>query len=340
MPGSRVKRILFKAVLVVLAAGLGTAAPAGSQSQNPSDAAPRAERPLAIGHRGAAGLFPENTLAGFAGACALGLDAVELDVLVSADGELIVHHDFRLNPDIARTADGAWIGPAAPPAIKELTLSQLKAYDIGRLRPNSAYARRYPAQTPVDGERIPTLREAIALFKKSCRPPTRLLVEIKTSPEAPDLTPPPEWVSERAVRMLIEEGVAERAWVLSFDWRNLAHIQKNAPEIATVHLTIVSPGLNNVKPLQPGPSPWLAGIDVDDFGGSAPRAVKAAGGRIWSPHFRNLTRESLAEARGFGLKVSVWTPEPPDDLKRMIEWQVDAITTNRPDILKSLLEAK
>lgn len=335
MPGSRVKRILFKAVLVVLTAGLGTAAPAGSQLQSPSDAAP-----LAIGHRGAAGLFPENTLAGFAGACALGLDAVELDVLVSADGELIVHHDFRLNPDIARTADGAWIGPAAPPAIKELTLSRLKTYDIGRLRPNSAYGRRYPAQTPADGERIPTLREAIALFKKSCRPPTRLLVEIKTSPEAPDLTPPPEWVSERVVRMLKEEGVAERAWVLSFDWRNLAHIQKSAPEIATVHLTIVSPGLNNVKPLQPGPSPWLTGIDVDDVGGSAPRAVQAAGGRVWSPHFRNLTRESLAEARQLGLLVSVWTPDTADDLKKMIEWQVDAITTNRPDLLKSLLEAK
>jgi glycerophosphoryl diester phosphodiesterase len=128
--------------------------------------------------------------------------------------------------------------------------------------------------------------------------------------------------------------------VLSFDWRNLTHIQRIAPQIATVHLTIVGPGLNNLKPLQPGPSPWLSGIDVDDVGGSAPRAVKAAGGRIWSPHFRNLSRESLAEARQLGLLVSAWTPDSPDDLKMLIEWQLDAITTNRPDILKRLLEKR
>jgi glycerophosphoryl diester phosphodiesterase len=140
--------------------------------------------------------------------------------------------------------------------------------------------------------------------------------------------------------MVREAGIAERTWILSFDWRNLAHIQKRAPELATVHLTIVSPGLNNLKPGQPGASPWLAGVDVDDLGGSAPRAVKAAGGRVWSPYFKNLTPETLAEARQLGLLVSVWTPDTPEDLKRMIEMKVDAITTNRPDVLQKLLDKR
>jgi glycerophosphoryl diester phosphodiesterase len=109
--------------------------------------------------------------------------------------------------------------------------------------------------------------------------------------------------------MLRNEGIAGRTEILSFDWRNLVHIQKTAPEIATVYLTIVGTGLNNLKPNQPGPSPWMAGLDIDDFAGSAPRAVKAAGGRIWSPFFKNLTPESLAEARQLGLRVSVWTPD-------------------------------
>jgi glycerophosphoryl diester phosphodiesterase len=82
----------------------------------------------------------------------------------------------------------------------------------------------------------------------------------------------------------------------------------------------------------------MAGLDIDDFNGSAPRAVKAAGGRVWSPFFRNLTSESLAEARQLGLKVSVWTPDKPEDLKQMIGMKVNAITTNRPDVLKKLLK--
>ena len=88
-------------------------------------------KPLIIGHRGAAGLAPENTLAAFARACELGVDGIELDVLVSADGELVVHHDFRLKPEIARTADGNWISSASPPAVKDLTVAQLKTYDVG-----------------------------------------------------------------------------------------------------------------------------------------------------------------------------------------------------------------
>ena len=84
------------------------------------------------------------------------------------------------------------------------------------------------------------------------------------------MTPPPEAVSDRVVNMLKEEGVAERTWILSFDWRNLVHIQKTAPEIATVYLTIVGPGPNNLKLNQPGASPWLAGLDMDDFNGRRP----------------------------------------------------------------------
>jgi glycerophosphoryl diester phosphodiesterase len=295
-------------------------------------------KPLIIGHRGAAGLSPENTLAAFARACELGVDGIELDVLVSADGELVVHHDFRLKPEIARLPDGTWIPSASPPAVKDLTVVQLKTYDVGRLQPKTSYAGRYPEQTAVDGERIPTFQEVIELFKKSCNPSTRLFVEIKTSPEEPALTPAPEAVSDQVVRMLREVGITDRTSVLSFDWRNLVHIQKIAPELVTVYLTICVPGSDTLKPNQPGASPWTAGFDIDDFNGSAPRAVKAAGGRVWSPFFRNLSAESLEEAHGLGLVVSVWTPDRPEDLKRMIEMKVDAITTNRPDVLKELLK--
>ncbi len=340
MIGSLVKRNLVAPTVMTVLALLLLIASAMAQAPPEPGAAKPPVKPLVVGHRGAAGLLPENTLAAFKHGCELGIDAIELDVLVSADGQLVVHHDFKLKPEIARTAEGAWISSGSPPAIRDLSLAQIKTYDIGRLQPKTAYATRYPEQTPVDGERIPALKEVIDLFKKSCSPPTRLFVEIKTSPEEPNLTPPPEAVSEQVVTMLREAGIAERAWILSFDWRNLAHIQKTAPELATVYLTIVSPGLNTLKSGQPGASPWLAGLDIDDFSGFAPRAVKAAGGQVWSPHFRNLTPETLAEARQLGLLVSVWTPDAPEDFKKLIEMKVDAITTNRPDVLKRLLEGR
>src|SRR5438874_13628725 len=96
-------------------------------------------RPLIIGHRGARGLYPENTLDGFSRAMGLGVEAVELDVAISADGVPVVTHDLRLNPDIVRDANGGWLDPPTP-CVRDLSFEQLRAYDVGRLRPGSAYA--------------------------------------------------------------------------------------------------------------------------------------------------------------------------------------------------------
>ena len=86
------------------------------------------------GHRGARGLFPENTLVGFAGALAVGVDALELDVAVTADQVVVVTHDPRLNPDITRTGDGTWLAQAGP-MIHSLRAEDLRSYDVGRIRP-------------------------------------------------------------------------------------------------------------------------------------------------------------------------------------------------------------
>jgi len=290
-----------------------------------------------IGHRGAAGLAPENTLSAFKRACETGVDAVELDVLLSADREIVVHHDYSLKPEIARTSDGKWLKKSSGPLIKGLTLAALKTYDVGRLKPKTKYARRYPEQQSVDGERIPTLGEVIALLKGKCNPDTRLWVEIKTSPEKSDLTPPPEIVSERVVKILREENISDRTRILSFDWRNLVHVQKIAPDISTVYLSLEGVRLNNIKSGQPGSSPWMAGFDIDDFAGSIPRAIQAAGGRYWAPYYKHVSFNNIQTAHQLGIQVFVWTPDSRSEMKRLIEVGVDGIITNRPDILKAIL---
>ena len=296
------------------------------------------EKFYVIGHRGAAGLAPENTLAAFARAWKIGVDAVELDVLLAADGEVVVHHDYRLNPEMTRSATGDWLNGSLGPAIKNLTLAQLKTYDVGRLKPDTVYWRQYPLQQPVDRERIPTLVEVITAYKTLSNGTSRLWIEIKTSPEEPEISPSPEDVTEAVMQVLGSEYVHDRVRILSFDWRALAHVRKIAPDIPTVYLSCIGATMDNIKPGPAGPSPWTAGLNVNDFNGSSPRIVKAAGGCFWAPDCRYLTPQNLTEARRLGIKVFVWGSDDRNNMNRFINMKVDGIITNRPDILKSLVD--
>jgi glycerophosphoryl diester phosphodiesterase len=309
------------------------------KNSSPVSAEYQAGRIYIIGHRGAAGLAPENTLSAFKKACEIGVDAVELDVLLTAGGKIAVHHDYTLKPEITRTPDGEWLSRPGP-LIKELTLANLKTYDVGRLKPNTRYSRRYPEQQPVDGEPIPTLDEVISLLKAKCDPATQLWVEIKTNPEKPDLTPAPETVADAVVQFLRQQNFTGRVRILSFDWRALVHVQKIEPEIPTVYLSLEGRSLNNIKPGHPGSSPWMAGLDIDDFNGSIPQAVKAAGGRYWAPYYKHLTYDLLNEAHELGIQVFVWTPDKRSAMVRLIEMGVDGIITNRPDILRSIVRER
>ncbi|MBW2409185.1 MAG: glycerophosphodiester phosphodiesterase, partial [Deltaproteobacteria bacterium] len=162
---------------------------------------------------------------------------------------------------------------------------------------------------------------------------------IKTTPENPHLTPPPEVVADAVVRSLRTHKITQQAYILSFDWRALGHVQKIAPEIPTVYLSLVGRGLNNIKPGQPGASAWTAGIDIDDYNGSIPHAIKASGGRYWAQYYKHLTRDDLKAAHDMGIRVFVWTVDSKSEMKRLIDLGVDAIITNRPDIFKSIPNA-
>jgi glycerophosphoryl diester phosphodiesterase len=334
----KLNRVLSIAILS------GFLLPAVLCCQSPEKIAPPAgsevteKRITVIGHRGAAGLLPENTLSAFARACEIGVDAVELDVLLTADGEAVVHHDFNLKPEMTRTKEGKWLEGSSLPPINGLTLAELKTYDVGRLRPQSRYARRYPQQQAVDGQHVPTLREVISLHRQQCQKSIELWIEIKTTPEAPGLTPSPEVVSEMVVKILREENISDRARILSFDWRNLAYVQKIAPDIPAVYVSLEGARLNNIKSGQPGASPWLAGLDIDDFDGSIPRAIQATGGRYWAPYYKQVTFNDIEKAHQLGIQVFVWTPDSRSEMERLIEAGVDGIITNRPDVLRSLVK--
>jgi glycerophosphoryl diester phosphodiesterase len=128
-----------------------------------------------------------------------------------------------------------------------------------------------------------------------------------------------------------------RMMVQSFDWRTLQLIQKEAPEIRTMYLT--SP--NTLKPAAGNrASPWLDGFSPELHEGSVPRAVKAAGGKIWAPNQGYLTPAMLSEAHTLGIAVIPWTVNDPAMMTRLIEMGVDGIISDRPDLVQVELKKR
>jgi glycerophosphoryl diester phosphodiesterase len=259
-----------------------------------------------------------------------GMTTLELDTGVTSDGVVVVAHDRRMNPDITRGPDGAWLTEPTP-TIHSVSFEELLGYDVGRIKPDSRYAGNFPDQQPVDGTRMPPLAAVLELGKSAGRA-IRYNIETKLSPEHPDETLPPEAFADAVLGVLRQADALARATIQSFDWRTLQHVQKVAPEVPTVYLTAEQSWADNVRRGQPGPSPWTAGFDIDEHG-SLPKLVKAAGGAIWSPFFRELTPESLAEAHQLGLKVVVWTVNEEAEMRRLIEMGVDGVISDYPDRL-------
>ncbi len=278
------------------------------------------------GHRGARGLFPENTIEGFRSTAALGVDSIELDVAVTADGVAVVSHDPTLDPDLTRRPDGAWID-SPDQVIRDMTLAEVQRYDVGRIRPGSASARRFPHQAPHDGARMPTLD---AVFR--ALPSLRIHAEIKTLPDRPGLTVPPDIMAEAIIAAATAAGALGRLAVRSFDWRGLAYLRAAHPAIPLVWLT--SPGETK------NPGLWW---EMPEHTGSTPSAVARAAGRpacwqpAWAPRHDGLTRDAIDEAHALGLLVMPWTVDDAGDIDRLIDWGVDGICTDRPDVARAVM---
>lgn len=149
-----------------------------------------------IGHRGAKGYAPENTLASFEKAAALGVDAVEFDVHLSGDDRPVVIHDFTVD----RTTNG--FGP-----VRALSLEQLKGLDAG------------------EGERIPTLEET--LDWASGRPAPGLVIEIKGNLS---LYP---GISEKVMDAILSRGLERRTIVIAFDYAVIHELKDLTDRIRT-----------------------------------------------------------------------------------------------------------
>jgi glycerophosphoryl diester phosphodiesterase len=199
------QRALWSAVALASLAALATAPlPAGRAQTLTVDV---------HAHRGGAGLAPENTLAAFRNAIALGADVLELDLHVSKDGELVVIHD----PTVSRTTTGRGY-------VHELTLADLKRLDAGvHFHPRFA------------GERIPTLGEVLALVATQAPAHVRLNIETKY-PAPGEYPPPPPDFEAKVLQQVRAAGLLDRVIVQSFHYPSIRTVKALAPTVRTAAL--------------------------------------------------------------------------------------------------------
>mgnify|MGYP000557144339 FL=1 len=221
-----------------------------------------------IGHRGAAGLEPENTLRSVRRAIELGVDRVETDVRVSKDGRLVIMHDETVD----RTTNGHGY-------VSELTFDELRSLDAGM------------------GEKIPTLKEILEFTMGKAK----LEIELKV-PEA----------TEPTIQLVEELNAEKDVIVISFIHDLLERVHDLSPNIKTGALFFDVPK------------------DI------LQRALKVHASSI-HVYYRNVNSELVRKAHRSGLEVAVWNPNKIEDMREMIGLDVDAIGSDRPDILIQLL---
>lgn len=285
--------------------------------------------PKIFGHRGAPVALPENSLEGFQHAIDVGADGLELDVLLTCDGMPVITHNPCLFADTTRDATGKWLQDEGP-AISDLTLDELRTYDVGGIRPGSKHASKTPNQTVVHHCRIPTLDEFLALVKTNPRD-IELLIELKHSPTESGQTSPDNFVRIVA-DCLLKHDLTEQSYLHAFNWQILSAAARNYPHLRRSHLSQLRT-TDTDGTVFPG-SPWMDGLDPDLA--PLPELLAQSGASVWSPYFQDLDRENLTLAQEQGLQVMTWTVNVEESLRRELQTGVDGIITDDPKLALSL----
>lgn len=299
-------------------------------------------------HRGGLGLTVESTIASFSHGLELGVSTLELDVQITQDGYAVVTHDRQVTGSKCRdTAPYTPNDPEYPYVgkfINTLTLKQVKQLDCGSL-PQAGF----PGQQPDPGARMPELRDVFALVHRYHANGVKLNVETKVEAGAPSETAPREQFVQVVAREIRQAGIARQVTIQSFDWGSLMRMHQVMPELPLV-------ALDNFDFLQvgkPGKSPWLGGIDIDDFGGDVIKAVKSfgasaispvdgfpQGGKITDPAFRPYFSADLVKsAHKAGLKVIPWTVDDPATIQWLIDQGVDGIISDYPNRVRDVVRS-
>lgn len=253
------------------------------------------------GHRGSRGTHPENTFPAFAEARDAGADFIELDVHLSADGQVVVFHDDSVGGRLCTDEAGRPLKTHTP--LREITLEALRKLECGRLP-----QPRFPGQRLEAGLRIPTLLEVLTWMAAQASSP-KLNLEIKRGPHVP--WDEAERLTDLSLELLNRFGVIKGALVQSFEHRIVERARSREPGVRLSCLFEKS----------------------EDF----PVRTLACGAQVAAIDYRLLTEADVLHCRERGVAVLPWTVNDPADWERLILWGVVGIITDYPRLLKQFL---
>ncbi|MDI6105223.1 glycerophosphodiester phosphodiesterase family protein [Actinoplanes sp. NEAU-A12] len=298
-------------------------------------------------HRGGLGMTTEGSLRGFAKAMRLGVSTLELDTQVTKDEKVVVTHDRQVSAvkcrDTAPVTAGDPLFPYVGEYVKDLTLAQIKTLDCGYQQ-----LPGFPEQEVVAGARMAELKDVFDLVRAYDAKHLTLNIETKVEAGAPEQTAPRRLFVRRVYDQVRAARIERQVTIQSFDWGALAEMHRLAPRwplVALANHDFLQIGL-------PGASPWLGGIDIDDFGGDVVRAAASIAGvralspvygfppngKVGDPGFRFYADHAMvSRAHARGLKVIPWTCDDPATVGALIDHGVDGIITNHPDRVRRLM---
>ncbi|GAA0438129.1 putative glycerophosphoryl diester phosphodiesterase precursor (GlpQ) [Acrocarpospora corrugata] len=341
---------LLRTTSVALLAGVAVLALSGPALADPGFFGKHHRKSFDVqAHRGGLGLVVESTLDSFANGLRVGVSTLELDIQITEDGKAVVTHDRRV--DGRKCQD---TGPAAPndleypyvgKYVNTLTFAQVRMLDCG-----STTLPDFPGQRPAPGARMPLLSEVFDLVKRFHARDVMLNIETKVEAGAPAETAPREQFVQVAVQEIRRARMHEQVTIQSFDWGSLMRMRQVEPRLPLVALT----NYDFLQTGQPGASPWLGGIDIDDFGGDPLKAVKSFGasafspvhgfpqnGKVTDPGYRPyVTKTMVDEAHRLGLKVIPWTVDDEPTMNKLIDDGIDGLITDYPDRLRGVLAGR
>ena len=253
---------------------------------------------MVIAHQGGDGIWPGDTMYAFEKAVELGVDVLEMDAHITKDGEIVLMHDEKVD----RTTNGTGL-------IEDLTLAELKGLD-GAYQWSNDGGKTFPYRG--QGIQVPTLRE---LFEKV--PEMRYVIEIK-------LTKNP--IDKPLCDLIREMNMQEQVVVASFHDEAMAMFRTTCPEVAT------SASRSDVTKFVILGKVFLSGWDSPHY-----QSLQVPWERSESKNIPIMTARFIREAHAKNLHVEPWTVDDPALMKQYLEWGVDGIMTDRPDVMMDVL---
>lgn len=259
------------------------------------------------GHRGARGLYPENTIGGMTEALKYPITTLEMDVVMSRDNEVVVSHDPWMSGEICLTPEGKPLKDKEY-ILYHMTYEEIRKFDCGS-KPHPRFPSQFKARVgkPRLSDLLTTTEDLLRKLKRE----VTYNVEIKSTPEdeKAKFQPPMNVLADQVVNVLREKLSPERFTIQSFDWRVLKYLRVKYPEIKLVAL----------REEAYTPEAILKEL------GFAPA--------VFSPSYELISADHVGFFNKRQVKVIPWTVNTVDEMKAVKALGVDGLITDYPNLI-------